>query len=128
MTTDAWEHVHTALVSWWRRIRPQHADSVAAELEQSRDRALTARRDHDSAAESELIAAWQNQLAEVLGDNRALAEDLRLLVERDITPYTHHEHVHHDSGSRTGTQETHVEASGDAHVFIAGRDQHIHEP
>ncbi|MET9081154.1 hypothetical protein ABZX77_04505 [Streptomyces sp. NPDC004237] len=127
MTTDAWEHVHTALVGWWRRIRPQQADSVDAELAQSRDRALTAHREDDTAAESELIADWQDRLAELLGENRALADELRRLVEQDITPHAHHEHVHHDSGNRTRTQETHVEASGSAEVFVAGRDQHIHK-
>ncbi|MGW7540854.1 hypothetical protein ACWGKQ_07005 [Streptomyces sp. NPDC054770] len=128
MTTDAWQHAHTALVSWWRSIRPQQADSVDSELERSRERALKAHREHDTAAQSELIAAWKDQLAELLGENRALADDLRRLVERDITPHSQHEHVHHDSGNRTGTQETHVEASGRAQVFVAGRDQHIHEP
>ncbi|WP_217546554.1 hypothetical protein [Streptomyces sp. GbtcB6] len=128
MTTDAWEHVHTALVSWWRRIRPQQADSVDAELEQSRHRALTAHREQDADGESELVAVWENRLTELLGENRELAEQLRRLVDRDIPPYVHHEHVHQDTGKRTGTQETRVEASGSARVFIAGRDQHIHEP
>ncbi len=123
MTTDAWEQVRTAFAGWWRRIRPQQADRVAAELEESRDRAVTARREEDTDAESELVTVWADRVAELLGENRALAEDLRRLVERDITP-----HVHHDTGIRTGTQELHAEASGHGRVYQAGRDQHIQGP
>ncbi|MFD3585954.1 hypothetical protein [Streptomyces sp. NPDC058683] len=128
MVTDAWQDVHTALVSWWRRICPQQADSVDAELQQSRDRAVAARRERDTDAESELVAAWEDRLAELLGENRELADELRRLMERDIAPQVHREHVHQDTGNRAGTQEVHAEASGNARVFIAGRDQHIHEP
>ncbi len=123
MTTDAWEQVRTAFTGWWRRIRPQQADRVAGQLEDSRDRAMTAHREQDTDAESELVSVWADRLTELLGENRSLAEDLRRLMERDIAP-----HVHHDTGIRTGTQELHAEASGHGRVYQAGRDQHIQGP
>ncbi|MFF7982196.1 hypothetical protein ACFZDK_24225 [Streptomyces sp. NPDC007901] len=121
MTTDAWEHVHKALVDWWRHIHPQQADRVDTDLEESRNRALAAREQGpDTDATAELVALWENRLADLLGENHELMAELDRLMEQDVRP-----HVHNDSGDRHGNQEVH--ASDNARVYFSGHDLHVHE-
>ncbi|MFG2986356.1 hypothetical protein ACGFYQ_34745 [Streptomyces sp. NPDC048258] len=121
MTTEAWQQARAAIVSWWRRIRPNQADRVDAALAESRDRLLTARREED--VESPLIAAWEARLTALLWEDAALVDDLRRLVDEEIAPL-----LGHENGIRTGRQEFRAKASGRGRVYQAGRDQNISGP
>ncbi|GAB7111020.1 hypothetical protein JCM4814A_93380 [Streptomyces phaeofaciens JCM 4814] len=122
MTTETWQQARTALVAWWRRIRPQQASRVDAALVECRNRVQTARRAGDENAESQLVAAWRSRLNALLRDDPSLVDELRRLIDEEITPL-----LRHGDGSRTGSHEFRAEASGHGRVFQAGHDQHIHE-
>ncbi|MFD0265437.1 hypothetical protein ACFVGY_02430 [Streptomyces sp. NPDC127106] len=121
MTTDAWQQARTAVVAWWRRIRPHQADRIDAALADSREHLLTAGPAQD--VESSLVAAWEARLTALLWEDAALVEELRRLVEDEIAPL-----LAHEAGPRTGSQEFRAEASGHGRVYQAGRDQNISGP
>ncbi|MEU6069084.1 MULTISPECIES: hypothetical protein [Streptomyces] len=123
MTTDAWQQVRAALVSWWRRMRPNQADRVDAALVDSRSRVLTARRAHDEDAEAELVAAWEVRLTALLSEDSALTGELRRLIEEEIAPL-----LRRGDGAQAAPQEFRAEASGHGRVYQAGHDQNIYEP
>ncbi|MFF5183776.1 hypothetical protein ACFY30_08300 [Streptomyces sp. NPDC000345] len=123
MVTDAWQQARTILVTWWRRVRPQQAGRVDAALVECRSRALAARRAGNNAAESHLVEAWGSRLTALLQDEPALADELRQLIDKEITPL-----LSPDGGPRTGSHNFRAEASGHGRVYQAGHDQHIHEP
>ncbi|MCG7210465.1 hypothetical protein [Streptomyces arenae] len=119
MTSEAWQHVRDAVARWWRRARPQQADSVVAALEESRDRALTAGPDEDT---DDLVATWRARLEALLWENPALEDELRELVDRDIAP-----HVRQEADSRTGNQEFRADARGHARIYQTGGNLNINE-
>jgi hypothetical protein len=123
MTTDAWQHARGALVTWWRRIRPRQASRVDAALVETRNRVLAAREAGDADTESHVVAAWASRLTALLRDDPALADELRRLIDEEITPL-----LRHAAGTRTGSHEFRAEASGHGRVYQAGRDQNIHGP
>ncbi|MGW0778942.1 hypothetical protein ACWD01_36300 [Streptomyces sp. NPDC002835] len=84
---------------------------------------LTARRAQDEDAESHLVAAWGDRLTALLRDDPALVDELRRLIEEEITPL-----LCREGGTRTGSHEFRAEASGHGRVYQAGRDQNIYGP
>jgi hypothetical protein len=123
MAMDAWQQARAALIAWWRRIRPNQADEVDAELVESRERVLTARRARDEDAESHLVAAWGARLTTLLRDDPALVDGLRRLIDEEIAPL-----LRREDSTRTGSHEFRAEASGHGRVYQAGRDQNIYGP
>ncbi|MGY1579367.1 hypothetical protein [Streptomyces sp. MN13] len=124
MVTDAWQQARAVLVAWWRRIRPRQADLVDAAFVESRDRALTARRERDENAETELVAAWEDRLTSLLRDDPALEDELRRLIDEKVTPLL----TGREDGTRTASHEFRARASGHGRVYQAGRDQNIYGP
>ncbi|MEV6394701.1 hypothetical protein AB0M39_07945 [Streptomyces sp. NPDC051907] len=120
MATDAWQLARTALVAWWRRIRPHQADRVDAALVESRERVLTARQARDEGAESHLVAAWEARLTALLEEDSALVDELRRLIGEEIAPL-----LPHENDAQAARQELRAEASGHGRVYQAGRDQNI---
>ncbi|WP_078957987.1 hypothetical protein [Streptomyces glaucescens] len=122
MATDAWQQARAAVVAWWRRVRPDHADRVDAALVESRERVLAARQAGDDSGESRLVADWNSRFTMLLRDDPALADELRRLFEEEIFPL-----LRRGDSTRTGSREFRAEASGHGRVYQAGRDQIIHE-
>jgi hypothetical protein len=86
IATDAWQQVKQAVTGLWRRVRPGHADQVAGELDELRQRMLEARADGDSGTEQALEGAWQLRLQELLRNDPALVADLQQVLDQVLAP------------------------------------------
>ncbi|MFF6955230.1 MULTISPECIES: hypothetical protein [unclassified Streptomyces] len=117
MATDAWQRTREGLVAMWRRVHPDRADVVDAELEATRADLLAARAAHDDQSEDELRVEWQGRLRRLLAADPAVADQLLRLLE-EVTPQ-----------DPVAASEVRMRATATGHgrVYQAGRDQHITE-
>ncbi|ROO60051.1 hypothetical protein EDC02_1905 [Micromonospora sp. Llam0] len=122
IATDAWEKARDGAVALWRRVRPQQADAVAAELAEVREEVLTARRDGDTDAERGLVDDWQRKLQRLIRQDPALATELRRLLDDTLTPL-----LPPADQQQVGSITMTATARDNARVSQAGRDQHITE-
>ena len=120
MATDAWQRARDGMVALWRRVHPDRADAVRAELDATRSDLLAARGAGDSLSEEELRGEWQGRLRRLLIAEPQIADELRRLLDELSPP-----------GQDTPAPGTQVRlqarASGHGRVYQAGRDQHITE-
>ncbi|MCT9084476.1 hypothetical protein [Streptomyces fulvoviolaceus] len=122
MATDAWQQARSSLVELWRRVRPEQAEVVDAELGDVRAQVLAARQAGEADTEQALVADWQLRIQALLRANPAVAVELRQLLDTQLAPA-----LSADERSRIGTLVMRAEASGSGRVYQAGRDQHITE-
>ncbi|MBB1254584.1 hypothetical protein H3146_14615 [Streptomyces sp. OF3] len=114
MATDAWHRTRDGLTQLWRRMQPQRAATVAAELEASREDVLVAVAANDQETMHALRLQWQGLVRRLLVAQPAAAEELRRLLD-ELDP----------GGSAARQVAQQATASGHARVYQAGRDQHI---
>ncbi|MFJ8083280.1 hypothetical protein ACIQ6Y_22075 [Streptomyces sp. NPDC096205] len=119
MATDAWQQARTGVVSVWRRVRPEEASAVDAELAEARTGLLA---DDATAAAGELTALWQRRLLELLLADTARTEELarelhRLTQRLDSAP----------PAPAVGTVRMHARATDGGRVYQSGRDINITE-
>jgi hypothetical protein len=114
MTTDIWQRAREGITRLWQRIQPHRAELVSAELDASREDALTATANDDQVMLGELRSHWEGQVRRLLLAHPEAIEELRRLLD-ELAPATPPQHV--------VTQ--HATATGRARVYQAGRDQHI---
>ncbi|WP_405889488.1 hypothetical protein OG427_02870 [Streptomyces sp. NBC_00133] len=123
MATDAWQQTRIAVVSWWRRVRSdQEAEEVGTELTEVRAQILRAREARDADTEQAVAGAWQLRLQQMLHEDPALEQELRRLLDGELTPA-----LPAAEGARIGSLLMKATASGHGRVYQAGRDQHITE-
>ena len=123
MATSAWEQARDAAVVLWRRAHPDKAEQVGKDLEVVRAEVLEARREGDVGTEQALAGAWQAELQRLVRQDSALAGEVRRLLEEQLVPA-----LPRDEQTRIGKLVMKAQASGNARVFQAGRDQHITGP
>ncbi|MYS22519.1 hypothetical protein GA0115240_142182 [Streptomyces sp. DvalAA-14] len=117
MATDAWQAAREGFVQLWRRMQPNRAEAISAELDAGHAEVAAAVVVDDQGVLSEVRAEWQGRLRRLLvGRPEAVAELRRLLDE--IAPLAL-------AGVPAVTQR--AIASGHARIYQAGRDQHITE-
>ncbi|OEV05528.1 hypothetical protein AN219_36145 [Streptomyces nanshensis] len=115
MATDAWERTRDAVTGLWRRVHPERAESVTAELEATRED-LTAEESDEEVVEG-LQAEWRSRIRRLLVSRPEVADELRRLLEELDVPG--------EAAAPAVTQ--HATATGQARIYQAGRDQHIGE-
>lgn len=120
MATDAWQQIRTAVVGWWRRVRPAQAGQVETDLDADRAQFLAARERDDEDTQQAVEGAWRLRLDRLVAGNPSLADELRLLLENRIQPL-----LHADEQTRIGSILMRAEARDNAQVNMAGRDQYI---
>ncbi|MEU9145969.1 hypothetical protein [Streptomyces sp. NPDC048349] len=114
LATEAWQTATVGLVALWRRLLPERADGVEAELEATRDDLLGAQDEGDKETPAELAAEWQGRIRRLLSAHPEAADELRaLLVPQQEQP----------PAAPAITQ--HATASGKSRVYQAGRDMHL---
>lgn len=74
--------------SLWRRVYPDKADALEAELENTRDKIVAARDQGDDTAEAAVIQEWEGRLGRLLDDFPDLATELRRLLDEELTSAT----------------------------------------
>ncbi|MER7576513.1 hypothetical protein [Streptomyces sp. NPDC126514] len=122
LANDAWQGARTGMMALWRRVRPEQAEAVDAELAETRAQVLAARAAGESETEQALAADWQLRLQALLRANPSVAAELRSLLDTRLTPL-----LTADEGFAVGSVGMRAEASGSGRVYQAGRDQHITE-
>ena len=119
---DAWQGARAGMIALWRRVRPEQADTVDAELVETRAQVLAARTAGDTETEQALAADWQLRFQALVRSDPAVAAELRNLLDTRLTPL-----LTPDERSAVGSLVMKAEASGSGRVYQAGRDQHITE-
>ncbi|WP_251072648.1 hypothetical protein [Streptomyces sp. ISL-43] len=122
MATDGWQQARAATVALWRRVHPDSADPMGAELDALRARVLAAREEEDEDTERALAGTWRLHLQQLLraDPDAGLSAELRRLLDEHLAPL-----LAADERSRVGSIVMTAEAHDNARVFMAGRDQHI---
>ncbi len=86
MATDVWQRARASVVALWRRVHPQHADIVEADLEGLRGQVLDARQTGRMDTEQALTGVWQGRLQQLLLDEPAVAAELRRVLDDTLIP------------------------------------------
>jgi NB-ARC domain len=86
MATDVWQQACAGVVALWRRVHPQQADTVEADLEGLRGQVLDARQAGRADTEQALTGVWQGRLQQLLLDDPGLAAELRRVLDNTLTP------------------------------------------
>ncbi|MFJ3894491.1 hypothetical protein [Streptomyces sp. NPDC090083] len=116
MASDAWQRTREGLTQLWRRMQPERAEIVAAQLEAGREDVLAAMAANDLETLNELRLQWQGLVRRLIVTHPGAAQELRALLA-ELDP----------DGSAASSVTQHATASGHARAYQAGRDQHIAE-
>jgi hypothetical protein len=119
MTTDAWHEACAAVVGLWRRVFPHRADTVGAELDASRQDALTALQYDNIMAEKGIADVWNLRLRRLLEAAPGSADELQRILDHLAALET-------AGRPRPDTVLMKASASNGGRVYQAGRDQTIH--
>ena len=122
MATDAWAQAKAITVRLWRRVHPERATTVEAELVELRAEVLAARQAGDTQAEAALAAEWQQRLRRLLAANPSLAAELQRVLREELLPL-----LPPPEQTRVQTVTMTARASGHGRVYQAAGDQHITE-
>ncbi|PZG19841.1 hypothetical protein [Nonomuraea aridisoli] len=122
MATDAWQSARDGAVALWRKVRPEQAEVVEAELIEAREQVLEARRDGDVDTEQALAGVWQVRLQQLLRADPSLAGEIQRVLDEVLTPA-----LQPADQERIGSLVMKAKASGRGRVYQAGRDQTIQE-
>ncbi|MFI7108349.1 hypothetical protein ACIBK9_18745 [Nonomuraea sp. NPDC050227] len=122
MATDAWQSARDGAVTLWRKVRPEQAEVVEAELVEVREQVLEARRQGDADTEQALAGAWQVRLQQLLRADPSLAGELQRVLDEVLDPA-----LAPADKERIGSLVMKAKADGHGRVYQAGRDQTIHE-
>lgn len=80
LATAAWEQAEKAVGGLWRRVHPDRAETVQAELEETRTELLAARQLGDEQVEQALMGEWQCRLRHLMVADPQVVDDLRRVV------------------------------------------------
>ncbi|MFD1541566.1 hypothetical protein [Nonomuraea guangzhouensis] len=119
MATDAWQQTRTAVMAWWRKVHPERAETVQAELEATQSQMLAARERGDIQTEEALAGVWRLRLQQMLDEDPAIGPELQRLLDEHLTPALSSSEL-----SRMRQIIT-AHAHDQSRQFIAGRDQRI---
>ncbi|MGB6162182.1 MAG: hypothetical protein WCF33_11015 [Pseudonocardiaceae bacterium] len=119
LATAAWERATDAVGGLWRRVHPERAETVQAELEDSRAEVLAARQIEDEQAELALVGEWQGRLRRLVAADPPLADELRRVVTELRSALADAE------APQSTTITMQATTFGTSRVNQAGRDLHI---
>jgi hypothetical protein len=121
LATAAWEQGTSAVGRLWRRVHSERAQTVQAELEDSRAEVLAARKAGDEQVEQDLIGEWQSRLRRLVAADPQLVDELRRVVAELRSALAE---VDPPQGAMITMQAT---TFGNSRVNQAGHDLHVTE-
>lgn len=119
LATTAWEQAKNAVGRLWRRVHPDRAETVQAELDETRTELLAARQVGDEQVEQALVGEWQGRLRRLVVADPRVVDDLRRVVAQLRSVLAA---VDLQQGSMITMQ---ARAFGHSRVNQAGRDLHV---
>jgi hypothetical protein len=120
LVTDGWEATKNVFASLWRRVHPERADRVGADLAQAREDLLASPPADLSRLEAGLADEWQGRLRSLLAANPELAGELQRILDSELRPA-----LGQAAGEAGPVISMHARVDGGGHVYQAGRDQYI---
>jgi hypothetical protein len=120
LVTDGWEAAKNLFVALWRRVHPDRADRVGADLAQAREDLLASPQTDVPRLEAGFADEWQGRLRNLLAANPQLASDLRRILDTELRPA-----LGESGGEAAPVISMHARVDGGGRVYQAGRDQHI---
>lgn len=120
LATAAWEQATCAVGGLWRRVHPERAQTVQAELEDSRVEVLDARETRNEQVEQALVGEWQGRLRRLVAADPQLVDELRRVVAELRSALA-------DAGAPPQGTTITMQATtfGAGRVNQAGRDLHV---
>jgi hypothetical protein len=122
LATTAWDKAKDGIGALWRRVHPERAETIQAELGEARSEIIEARKAEDERAEQDIVAEWAVRLRRLLATNPDVAVDLRRLLDQVLAPA-----LAEAGGQGTSSITMQATAVDGGRVNQAGRDQHIIE-
>jgi hypothetical protein len=119
LATAAWEQAKNAVGELWRRVHPDRAETVQAELEETRTELLAAQQVGDEQVEQALVSEWQGRLRRLMVADPQVVDDLRQVVAQLGSALAA---TDPQQGNVITMQAT---AFGHSRVNQAGRDLHV---
>ncbi|MGW2700885.1 hypothetical protein [Streptomyces sp. NPDC001340] len=117
LTTDLWQRAQASVGTLWRRAYPERADTVEAELTETRTLLLATPKDHVAADSAE---EWRLRFRRLLATRPDLAEELRRVLTEELAPALPAQ----PHGNSTVFNAT---ASGQGRVYQSSGSQTINE-
>jgi hypothetical protein len=122
LATDAWEATKAAVGSVWRRVHPERAEVVEAELVEARAEVVAARTAGDEQGEQALAGEWQGRLRRLFAADPDAADELRRMLDELAGQLPEADRV------QVGKIEMSATASGHGRTYQVGQgSQHITE-
>jgi hypothetical protein len=118
LATDAWLRAKAGMGALWRRVYPDRAEVIEAEIVEAREEVVAARTAGDDTVEQALVGEWQGRLRRLLASHPDLAAELRRLLDEELT-------LELPAGDRTwgGDVDMRAEASGHGRVYQVGQGE-----
>jgi len=120
LATAAWGQAKTAVGRLWRRVHPERADTVEAELAEARTEVIAAQQAGDVQAEQALVDEWHGRLRRLIAVDPQLADELRRVVA-ELRPLLV------DAAPQYSMITMQATTFGDSRVNQAGHDLHVTE-
>jgi hypothetical protein len=117
MVTDGWQAAREGAVKLWRRVHPDRAPAVEAELAEVRADLLAARQSGNASAEGDLAAEWARKLARLVAADQAIAGEIARTRDESWLPL-----LSAQDQARVQAISLSATAHGQAQVNQAGRD------
>lgn len=117
LATAAWEQATAAVGRLWQRVHPERADTVQAELAETRTEVLAARQAGDEQLEQALVEEWRGRLRRLVAVDPQLADELRRIVA-ELRPLA-------DAAPQATTITMQATTFDDSRVNQAGHDLHV---
>lgn len=131
LTTDVWERARSAVGALWQRAYPDRAETVEAELLETRELLLTAQeRTRDEGRDTEpgsqgleegMTDEWRGKFRRLLAAHPDFAQEVRRILDEELTTPAP------PGPAQTAPVAFHANPTGHARVYQAGRDQHFSE-
>jgi hypothetical protein len=86
MATDAWQQARSTIVQLWGRVHPDRAETIEAELTETREEALAARQTGAAGVEEELAKDWERRLRRLLQADPNMAIELQRVLDDVLIP------------------------------------------